>query len=294
MLKILKTRKTAMVAAIFLVIIILVGIFADFVAPYDVNENHVPDRYTKPFKQTAVLDENGQETGKMEIKYLLGTDEFGRDVFSQMCYGARMTLICALGVVVLSLVTGTVFGLIAGYFKTAGALIMRFIDAMMAFPPIMLAMVLVVALGQSAFCVIVAVGTYFMTRMTRIVYGLTLSLKEQTYIEAAKSQGVNNSRIVARHIFPNLLSPIIVQATFTFSSSILQMASLDYLGLGVSSEHPTWGGLLNAGKSVMMIAPWMVIVPGIIIVLTVLSLNVIGDVMRDNSDPKFRDILKEG
>ncbi len=293
MLKILKTRKTAMIAAVFLLLVVLVGILADLIAPYPVNEQHVADRYAKPMKKYTVgMDENGAPIEK--VKYVLGTDKFGRDILSQMCYGARMTLICALGVVVLSLVTGTVLGLLAGYFKTAGILIMRLIDALMAFPPILLAMVLVVILGQSAFCVIVAVGTYFMTRMTRIVYGLTLSLREQTYIEACKSQGVGHGRIVFRHIFPNLLSPIIVQATFTFSSSILQMASLDYLGLGVSSDHPTWGGILNAGKECMLLAPWMVIVPGIIIVLTVLSLNVIGDVMRDNADPKFRGILKEG
>ena len=106
--------------------------------------------------------------------------------------------------------------------------------------------------------------------------------------------GVSSRRILFRHLLPNLLSPIIVQATFTFSTSILQLASLDYLGLGVSSKHPTWGGLLNVGKDFMAIAPWMVVVPGITIVLTVLSLNILGDVMRDNADPKFRDVLQEG
>jgi len=293
MLKIILKRKTALLAAIYLILVVIVGVFANWIAPYPVNEQHVRDRYAAPGKQFSMgVDENNNEIVK--VKYVLGTDKYGRDIFSQMAYGARMTLICALGVVVFSLITGTVLGLLAGYFKTAGILIMRAIDAMMAFPPILLAMVLVVILGQSAFCVIVAVGTYFMTRMTRIVYGLTLSLKEQTYIEACRSQGVSSGRIVFRHIFPNLLSPIIVQATFTFSSSILQMASLDYLGLGVSSEHATWGGILNAGKECMMLAPWMVIVPGVVIVLTVLSLNIIGDVMRDNADPKLRGILKEG
>ena len=293
MLKIIMRRKTALLSFIFLAIIVFVGIFADVIAPYPVNQQHVRDRYSAPMKQfDAGINEDGSKITK--VKYLLGTDKFGRDILSQMCYGARMTLICALGVVFLSLFTGTIWGLIAGYFKSAGIIIMRIIDALMAFPPILLAMVMVVILGQSPFCVIIAVGTYFMTRMTRIVYGLTLSLKEQTYIEACRSQGVDNGRILFKHIFPNLLSPIIVQSTFTFSSSILQMASLDYLGLGVSSDQPTWGGILNAGKECMAIAPWMVVVPGIVIILTVLSLNVIGDVMRDNADPKLRGILKEG
>ncbi len=292
MLKILLRRKTALIAAFVILCIVIVGVFADVIAPYPVNQQHVRDRYSAPMKRFTAVDENGSEI--TQVKYALGTDKFGRDILSQMCYGARMTLVCALGVVLLSLVTGTILGLISGYFKTAGLFIMRLIDALMAFPPILMAMVMVVILGQSAFCVIVAVGAYFMTRMTRIVYGLTLSLKEQTYIEACRSQGVGNGRIVFRHIFPNLLSPIIVQSTFTFSSSILQMASLDYLGLGVSSDQPTWGGILNAGKECMAIAPWMVIVPGVVIILTVLSLNVIGDVMRDNADPKLRGILKEG
>lgn len=292
MLKILLKRKTALLAAIFILIIIVVGVFADLIAPYKINAQHVKDRYTAPMTRFTSVDENGQEVS--EVKYLLGTDKYGRDIFSQMCYGARMTLICALGVVVLSIVTGTILGLLAGYFKSLGILIMRLIDALMAFPPILLAMVLVVILGQSAFCVITAVGFYFMTRMTRVVYGLTLSLKEQTYIEACRSQGVGSGRILSRHIFPNLLSPIIVQATFTFSSSILQMASLDYLGLGVSSDVPTWGAILNAGKECMTKAPWMVIVPGVVIILTVLSLNIIGDVMRDNADPKLRGLLNTG
>ena len=293
MWKILVHRKTALVALFFLILIVFVGIFANLIAPYPINEQHVRDRYSAPLQKFTIENSTGDgET--TTIKYLLGTDKFGRDILSQMCYGAQMTLLCALGVVVLSLTTGTILGLIAGYFRIAGILIMRLTDAMMAFPPILMAMVLVVVLGQSALCVIIAVGAYFMTRMTRIVYGLTLSLREQTYIEASRSLGVSSRRIVFMHILPNLLSPIIVQATFTFSSSILQMASLDYLGLGVSSENPTWGGILNMGKESMILAPWLVVVPGLVIIFTVLSLNMLGDVMRDNADPKFRDILKEG
>ena len=275
MIKILLKRKVALIAAIYLCIIVLLGVTASVVAPFPRNEQHVSDRLTAP-NQT----------------YLLGTDNLGQDILSQIIYGCQMTLIGSLGIVTFSVVFGTILGVFAGYFPKFRALVMRLIDALMAFPPLLLAMVLVTTLGQGMVNVIVAIGAYFMTRMTRIVYGLTLQIREETYIEAERSLGASQFRIVFKHIIPNLLSPIIVQATFTFSSSLLQMASLDYLGLGIPPKYPTWGNMLSVGKDYMTVAPWMVMIPGIIIVLTVLSLNIVGDLLRDNADPKFRDLMK--
>ncbi len=275
MIKILLKRKIALIATIYLCIIVFLGLFAYVMAPFPRNEHHVLERLTAP-NQT----------------YLFGTDNLGQDILSQIIYGCQMTLMGSLGIVTFAVLFGTILGVFAGYFSGFRAVVMRLIDALMAFPPLLLAMVLVTILGQGVMNVIVAIGAYFMTRMTRIVYGLTLQIREETYIEAERSLGANQFRIVFKHILPNLLSPIIVQATFTFSSSLLQMASLDYLGLGIPSKFPTWGNMLSIGKDFMTVAPWMVVIPGVIIVLTVLSLNIVGDVFRDNADPKFRDLMK--
>ncbi|MGN1367795.1 MAG: ABC transporter permease, partial [Aristaeellaceae bacterium] len=254
---------------------LICAIFAECIATYDPNETHGRDRLSF-FSGT----------------YLLGTDNYGRDIFSRLIYGTRMSLLGSLGIVAFSVVFGVILGVVAGYVKPAQALLMRIIDVMMAFPPLLLAMVLVTILGSGVFNVIVALGTYYMTRMTRIIYSMTLKTKEEVYIEALRSEGAGTLRIIFRHIVPNLISPIIVQATFTFSAALLQMASLDFLGLGIPNQYPTWGNMLSEGSRFMTRAPWLVILPGLVIVFTVLAINVLGDLLRDNIDPRFRDIVK--
>lgn len=275
MKKLLKVRKIALVALIYLCIVLVCAVFAEFIATYDPNETHGRDRLS--FFSNI---------------YLLGTDNYGRDIFSRLIYGTRMTLLGSLGIVAFSVVFGVILGVVAGYVKPAQAVLMRIIDVLMAFPPLLLAMVLVTILGSGVFNVIVALGTYYMTRMTRIIYSMTLKTKEEVYIEALRSEGAGTLRIIFRHIVPNLISPIIVQATFTFSAALLQMASLDFLGLGIPTQYPTWGNMLSEGSRFMTRAPWLVILPGLVIVFTVLSINVMGDLLRDNIDPRFRDIVK--
>ena len=275
MRKLLKVRKVALIALIYLGIILICAVCAQWIATYNPNETHGRDRL-------AFFSE----------KYLLGTDNYGRDIFSRIIYGTRMSLLGSLGIVVFSVVLGVVLGVTAGYVKPVQAVIMRLVDVLMAFPPLLLAMVLVTILGSGVFNVIIAIGTYYMTRMTRIIYSLTLKTKEETYIEALRSEGAGALRIIFLHIVPNLISPIIVQATFTFSSALLQMAALDFLGLGIPNQYPTWGNMLSEGSRFITRAPWLVIVPGIVIVLTVLAINVMGDLLRDNIDPRFRDIVK--
>lgn len=275
MKKLLKVRKIAMVALIYLCIVLVCAVFAEFIATYDPNETHGRDRLSF-FSST----------------YLLGTDNYGRDIFSRLIYGTRMSLLGSLGIVAFSVVFGVVLGVVAGYVRPAQAVLMRIIDVLMAFPPLLLAMVLVTILGSGVLNVIIALGTYYMTRMTRIIYSMTLKAKEEVYIEALRSEGAGTLRIIFRHIVPNLVSPIIVQATFTFSAALLQMASLDFLGLGIPTQYPTWGNMLSEGSRFMTRAPWLVILPGLVIVFTVLSINVMGDLLRDNIDPRFRDIVK--
>jgi peptide/nickel transport system permease protein len=165
---------------------------------------------------------------------------------------------------------------------------MRLIDVMMAFPSLLLALVLMTIFGRGLLNVIFAVGITYLTRTTRIVYGMTLKIKEEVYVEAFRASGASDIRLLLKHIFPNLTSPVIVQATFTFAFSLLDMASLDFLGLGLPPEIPSWGNMLSEGSIYLSRAPWMLIFPGLFIVLTVLSFNLIGDFLRDQVDPRFR------
>lgn len=277
MLKILKKRKITMAAFLFLILVFVCAVFAGILSPYDPNKQEITARLT--FFNSA---------------HLLGTDNFGRDILSRVIYGSRMSLLGSLGIVVFSMLSGCLLGVVAGYARKTEAIIMRLVDSMMVFPPILLAMLFITILGPGVLNVIIAVGIYYTTRMARVIYGLTLKLKSELYIMACRAEGAGNMRIISRHILPNLISPIIVQATFTFSGALLQLSSLDYLGLGISREIPTWGNMLNEGSQFMTNAPWIVIYPGMAIVLTVLAVNMLGDVLRDNADPKFRDLMKEG
>jgi peptide/nickel transport system permease protein len=183
---------------------------------------------------------------------------------------------------------GICIGLFAGFYRNLDAVLMRIIDVMMAFPSLLLALVLMSIFGRGLLNVIFAVGVTYLTRTTRIVYGLTLKIKEEVFIDAFRAAGASNLRLIFRHILPNLLSPVIVQATFTFAFSLLDMASLDFLGLGLPPEIPSWGNMLAEGSIYLTRAPWLLIFPGLFIVLTVLSLNLVGDTLRDQIDPRFR------
>lgn len=268
-------RKIAFVGVLILGIILLLAVFAPVIAPYN------------PLKINPI-----EKLSAPNIKHFFGTDNFGRDTFSRIAYGARTSLIGAAGVVVFSLITGIALGVISGYFKKAEIVIMRIIDVLMAFPPLLLALVLVSILGRGLLNVVIAVGATYLTRTARIVYGLTLKIREETYIEAIYSVGARTSRIILRHVLPNLVSPIIVQATFTFAFALLDMASLDFLGLGVPPEIPSWGNMLSEASMYLTRAPWLLLFPGSFIVLTVLSFNLVGDVLRDKLDPHFRSDIE--
>jgi peptide/nickel transport system permease protein len=166
---------------------------------------------------------------------------------------------------------------------------MRLVDVVMSFPPLLLALALMAILGRGLSNVILAVGITYLTRTARIIFGLTLKIKEEVYIEAIRSVGAKNGRIIVRHILPNLVSPLIVQATFTFAFSLLQIASLDFLGVGLPPQVPSWGNMIAEGRLYITRAPGVLLFPGIFIILTVLSFNLVGDVLRDKLDPRFRD-----
>jgi peptide/nickel transport system permease protein len=200
-----------------------------------------------------------------------------------------MTVITGLGVVIFAIFFGVLFGTLSAYYQSLGLVLMRMVDVMMAFPPLLLALVLVSILNPSVINVIIAVGITYLTTTARIIYSLTLKLREEPFVEAIISAGAGHFRVIARHIIPNLISPIIVQATFIFAFALLQTAALDFLGVGLPPEIPSWGNMLTEARMYITRAPWLLFFPGIMIVLTVLSLNLVGDVLRDRLDPRFQD-----
>ncbi|MBN9032479.1 MAG: peptide ABC transporter permease [Rhizobiales bacterium 63-7] len=263
-------NRAILLGAIVLALVVLAAILAPLIAPYAPNKLSIVNKLKGP-----------------SLTHLFGTDEFGRDIFSRAIYAGRISLLVSLGVVFISTVLGVIMGVAAGYFRQLDAPISRLLDAMMSFPDILLAIALVAALGPSLATVIIALGITYAPRLARIVRGSTLVLRELPYIEAAVAMGLPTWQVLMRHVLLNLASPILVQATFVFASAMLAEASLSFLGVGVSSDMPTWGTMLASGREFMNNAPWLMIFPGLAIVLSVLSLQLLGDGLRDLVDPRL-------
>ena len=270
----LVTRKTVMFGLLILVIVAALAILAPLIAPYSPSRLSVVNRLKPP-----------------SSIYWFGTDEFGRDVFSRTIYAGQLSLLVGASVVTFAAVFGVTLGLVAGFFRRLDMPIARIIDAMMAFPDILLAIALVAALGPSLVTVIVALGIVYTPRLARIVRASTLVIRELPYVEAARALGVPTWRIMSRHVLRNLVSPILVQGTFIFAYAMLAEAGLSFLGLGVSPEVPTWGTMIAAGRQYIGQADWMTLFPGIAIILSVLSLQMVGDGFRDLLDPRLRKDL---
>ena len=263
-------NRAMLFGAIILLVVILAAILAPWIAPYAPNKLSIVNKLKGP-----------------SAAHIFGTDEFGRDIFSRAIFAGRISLLVSLGVVCISTVIGVFLGVIAGYFRKLDAPISRLLDAMMSFPDILLAIALVAALGPSLVTVILALGITYAPRLARIVRGSTLVLRELPYIEAAISMGLPTWQILGRHVLLNLASPILVQATFVFASAMLAEASLSFLGVGVSSDMPTWGTMLASGREFMNNAPWLMVFPGLAVVFSVLSLQLLGDGLRDLVDPRL-------
>ncbi|KRE15983.1 peptide ABC transporter permease [Bosea sp. Root483D1] len=267
-------RKTLVIGLIVLTIIALLAILAPLIAPYSPSRLSVVNRLKPPSE-----------------RWFFGTDEFGRDIFSRTIYAGQLSLLVGAAATALAAVLGITLGLMAGFFRKLDSVIARIIDAMMAFPDILLAISLVAALGPSLATVIVALGIVYAPRLARIVRASTLIIRELPYVEAARALGVPTWRIMTRHVLRNLVSPILVQASFIFAYAMLAEASLSFLGVGVSPEVPTWGTMIAGGRQYIGQADWMMLFPGAAIVLTVLSLQLVGDGLRDLLDPRLRKDL---
>ncbi|MAR50287.1 MAG: peptide ABC transporter permease [Rhodobacteraceae bacterium] len=261
--------KKAPVAIIIILIFLLSAIFAPWLAPYDPNEMTL---------------EMMEAPSKM---HLLGTDDLGRDLLSRIIWGTQISLFVGVSTVAISLILGVILGVVAGYYGGwADMIIMRYIDLQWAFPNFIIAVYLVAVFGTGLLNVIVAISLAFLDDFARIARSMVLTLKEQQFVEAARTNGSSNLRIMFKHILPNAAAPIIVQATVSVSYAILGEASLSFLGLGVSANTPTWGLILADGRSFISQAWWLGVYPGLAIMLIVLSINFLGDSLRDTLDVK--------
>ena len=270
-LAVFKGRPLASVGLIWLLLMVFTALAAPLIAPFDPLAIDPVVRLSEP-----------------AAPYLFGTDHFGRDTLSRCIYGARMALLIGLGTVVVSLTLGGLIGMVSAYFTRLGHFLMRVIDVLMAFPALLLALVLMTLLERSVINTIIVIGIVYTTTTARILYGMVLKLKNEVFIDAAVCSGAGHASILFRHILPNLLSPLLVQASFIFAFAQLQAAALDFLGLGLPPEIPSWGNMLAESRIYITRAPWLLIYPGLLIILSVFSMNVVGDATRDRIDPRFK------
>lgn len=265
-------KNNFQVAFIIIIIILFLITFTSFITEFSPLENNSRNRLESP-----------------SFKHYMGTDEFGRDVFARVLYGARNSIQVGTSVVILTIFFGGIVGILAGYFSKLDNIIMRLLDGIMAFPGIIIAISLAAIWGGGKYNIIIALSFSYFPKMARIVRSSILSIKDLEYIEAAKSIGASNSRIIFRHILKNSISPIMVQASFNFARAILDEAALSFLGVGIMPPNPSLGGMISDARSFLTVAPWIITFPGIFIVIIVLSFNLIGDGLRDLLDPHLQN-----
>lgn len=268
-----KKQRLAMVAGCFIVLLFLIALIGPVIAPYSSIEPDYDNILSPP-----------------SMEHLAGTDAFGRDIFSRILEGTRISLFVGLTSVLVGAIAGTILGLISGYYgKWVDSLIMRFCDVLFAFPGILLAIGIIAILGPGLGNVIIAVAIFSIPIFARIVRSSTLSIKASVFVEAAQSIGAAPRRIIWKHIFPGTVSSIIVYFTMRIGTSILTAASLSFLGLGAQPPSPEWGAMLSSGRDFLNTAPHVTFFPGLAIFITVLAFNLLGDGLRDALDPKLKD-----
>ena len=262
-------NRQAVFGSLVLLTMLFIAVFAPLLAPADPLAQTVSNRFAKP--GTA--------------GYLLGADKLGRDLLSRILYGARVSMTVGLSVGLSSMLLGMTVGLYAAWYRTLDNILMRICDGLSAIPATLLAIALMAVLGSSTFNVILALSIVYIPRMARISRSAALVVKEQTFIEALQSQGASTFRILWGHIAPNILSTVVVQASYNFANSIITEAALSFLGVGVPAPQPSWGNILSEGREVITKAWWMIVYPGLATALAVMGTNIFGDGLRDILDP---------
>lgn len=270
--------------SILLLIIILIGLFAPALTSQDPTEINPANRQKPPGYAATIRDDDGN---KIEVIAHMGTDTLGRDVYTRVVYGARISLVVGIAVALFASAIGLVIGLVSGYFRWLDSIVMRIMDGLMAIPAILLAIALVSLSGASLIAVILAITIPEIPRVVRLVRAIVLSIREEPYVEAAVSVGTPTHKILWRHVLPNTVAPLIVQGTFICGSAILLEAILSFLGVGIPPEVPTWGNIMAEGREFFQIYPHSIFFPAVFLTLTVLAVNMLGDGLRDTIDPRM-------
>jgi len=264
--------RTGVAGAIVLIIVVLAAIFAAQIAPYSPTRQDFRIQLQPPSYQ-----------------HWMGTDEFGRDVFSRIIWGAQASLEAGAVAATIALIVGVLFGMVAAFYGgRADSLIMRCMDVVLAFPYILLAIAVVAILGPGLLNAMIAIGIVYIPHYARVARGSVLSVRSREYVDAARALGADDSRIMRQHVLPNTLAPLIVQTTLCVGIAIIDTAGLSFLGLGTQPPTPDWGNMLAAGRNYVIDAPWIATFPGLAILVTVLAFNLMGDALRDAFDPRLR------
>ncbi|MEW6569874.1 MAG: oligopeptide ABC transporter permease [Nitrospirota bacterium] len=270
-------NKLSVVGAIVVILLITISVFASYLSPYDPTQIDVYNVLSPPSKV-----------------HLLGTDELGRDLFSRIIWGSRVSLKVGFVAVGIALIIGVIIGSVAGFYGgKVDAILMRFVDMMLAFPTFFLILAVIAILEPSIFTIMAVIGITGWMDVARLVRAEFLTLKERDFVDAAKAVGVSNARLIFRHILPNALSPVFVAATFGVAGAILVESGLSFLGLGVQPPAPSWGNILTSGKDNIEVAWWLSLFPGLAILVTVLSYNLVGEGLRDALDPRLWEAESE-
>jgi peptide/nickel transport system permease protein len=268
----IRQHKLAMVGLAIITVLVFLAIFAQLIAPYNPIKINPRDAYQPPGQQ-----------------YLLGTDEYGRDLLSRVIYGSRVSLSVGIISVSISLLLGSFLGLLAGYYMGIVDIILtRIMDILISFPAILLALVFIALIGSGIDRVMIAIGLVYTPLFARLARGSVLAERGKLYVEAAVMSGSKNFRIIRKHILPNTMAPLIVQASLAMSYAILAEAALSFLGLGTQPPTPSWGIMLSKGRDLINHSPWISIWPGLAIMLVVFGFNVLGDGLRDALDPRMK------
>ena len=273
LIRMVKEKPLGTIGGVIVLLLFITGIFANFLAPYDYNEFIAGSFLKAPSAQ-----------------HILGTDNVGRDILSRIIYGARVSMIVGLSAACLDVLVATIIGTLSGFIGGKFDLVVqRFVDAFMCFPGLILLVVLMSLLGSGMLQVIIVLGTVWGIGGSRIVRGAVIGIKQNVYVEAARAIGCSTWKLMTQHILPNIMAPIIILFTIAVGGIILAEASLSFLGYGIPPPTPSWGGMLSgAGRYYMLLAPWMVIWPGLALTIVVFGINMLGDAMRDLLDPRLR------